>query len=145
MHPISEREIQSSYPKNSFRKNVKKKKKFLKKKMQSINFNITTDFNAVRKSTWPRPSRLSNGLGYGHGDFQRKQRLNCRHDNDYSSRSCRIVACASESQSPGGSNPGSVRGSGPGPGSSQSSFLSPGQTYALLKQQMEVAAKSEVS
>ncbi|CDP16905.1 unnamed protein product [Coffea canephora] len=111
--------------------------------MQSINFNITTDFNAVRKSTWPRPSRLSNGLGYGHGDFQRKQRLNCRHDNDYSSRSCRIVACASESQSPGGSNPGSVRGSGPGPGSSQSSFLSPGQTYALLKQQMEVAAKSE--
>ncbi|XP_027169061.1 uncharacterized protein LOC113768781 isoform X2 [Coffea eugenioides] len=109
--------------------------------MQSINFNITTDFNAVRKPTWP--SRLGSRLGHCHGDFERRQRLNCRHDSDYSSRFCRIVACASESQSPGGSNPGSVSGSGSGPGSSQGSFLSPGQTYALLKQQMEVAAKSE--
>lgn len=109
--------------------------------MQSINFNVTADFSSVRKLT--RTSRLSNGLGHWHGDFDRKQRLNCRHDNSNPLRSCRIVACASEeSQSPS-SNSGSVRGSGPGPGSSQSSFLSRNQTYALLKQQMEVAAKAE--
>lgn len=47
-------------------------------------------------------------------------------------RRCGIVACASEGESPTSS-------------SSTSSFLSRTQTYALLKQQMEVAAKSEVS
>jgi len=47
-------------------------------------------------------------------------------------RRCRsvVVACASEGDSGG---------------SSTSSFLSRTQTYALLKQQLQVAAKSEVS
>lgn len=50
----------------------------------------------------------------------RKKSLNCRDEG----RICKIVACSSETQSRG-------------------SFLSRTQTYALLKHQMEVAAKSE--
>ncbi|KAH6755442.1 hypothetical protein C2S53_013000 [Perilla frutescens var. hirtella] len=46
----------------------------------------------------------------------------------------RIVAC---------STPGSGSGSGPVQDPSQSSYLSRTETYALLKQQLEVAAKSE--
>ncbi|KAK6123512.1 hypothetical protein DH2020_042749 [Rehmannia glutinosa] len=49
---------------------------------------------------------------------------------DYSLRVNRIVAC-------------SVPSSGSGSGPSRSSFLSRTETYALLKQQLEVAAKSE--
>ncbi|KAL0341519.1 UNVERIFIED_CONTAM: protein ApaG [Sesamum calycinum] len=55
---------------------------------------------------------------------------------DCSFRVNRIVAC---------SVPGSGSGTGPGPvqGSSQSPFFSRTETYALLKQQLEVAAKAE--
>lgn len=52
---------------------------------------------------------------------------------DYNLRVNRIVACS-----------GLGAGSGPVQGPSQSSFLSRTETYALLKQQLEVAAKSEV-
>ncbi|KAL3512819.1 hypothetical protein ACH5RR_025536 [Cinchona calisaya] len=117
--------------------------------MQSLNFtNITVDFNAaVGKPRWP--SRLSCRLG-GRGDSERKQqRLNCNYNNCL--RFSRIVACASDSRNSTGAggadskSPGSDTGSvhGSGPGSSQGSFLSRSQTYALLKQQMEVAAKAE--
>ncbi|GER56821.1 protein apaG [Striga asiatica] len=54
----------------------------------------------------------------------------------YSLRVNRVVACSL-------SGPGSGSGHGPLQGPSQSSHLSRTETYALLKQQLEVAAKSE--
>ena len=63
-----------------------------------------------------------------------------------------VVACASESSGSGGGRSRSSRSSSSSsssssskPSSATSSSLSRSQTYALLKQQMEVAAKSEVS
>ncbi|GAB4845714.1 hypothetical protein Ancab_039117 [Ancistrocladus abbreviatus] len=54
---------------------------------------------------------------------------------------CRIVLCSSQRNGGGESpSPSPISSSG---GASTSSFLSRSQTYALLKQQMEVAAKSE--
>lgn len=60
---------------------------------------------------------------------------------DLGAKGCRIVACASGRNSNGG---GRSRSSSSIPSPSPSSFLTRSQTYALLKQQMEVAAKSEV-
>ncbi|XP_030472975.1 uncharacterized protein LOC115690677 [Syzygium oleosum] len=65
----------------------------------------------------------------------RRERLSCREFP----RNCRIVAAASSSEGSGGAG----GGGGEGKSSSASSFLTRSQTYALLKQQMEVAAKSE--
>lgn len=54
-------------------------------------------------------------------------------------KSCRIVACASERNSNGGGT-----SSSPSPSTRFGSVLSRSETYALLKQQLDVAAKSEV-
>ncbi|KAI5683387.1 hypothetical protein M9H77_04615 [Catharanthus roseus] len=116
--------------------------------MNSLSFNFTTDFNvAAAKLAWP--NRLNCGFG-GHVD--RKPWLNCRNisvnDGNFS-RQYRIVACAAETNSNGaesrrpGSDSSAGRGMGQGPGSSSNASLSRSQTYALLKQQLEVAAKSE--
>ncbi|KAM7471294.1 hypothetical protein LguiA_009477 [Lonicera macranthoides] len=94
--------------------------------MHSLSLKVSMDFNAgTSRSSWP--GRISGGvldLEVG----SRKQFLNCRDNNP---RFCRIVACSSERNTSGGG------------AQSSSSFLSRSQTYALLKQQMEVAAKSE--
>lgn len=72
----------------------------------------------------------------------RMRTLGCR---DFP-RSCRIVACSSSEGNAG--NGGESQSSGSRQSSISSSsartFLSRNQTYALLKQQMEVAAKHEV-
>lgn len=113
--------------------------------MHSLSFNVTTDFNAVVKRRFP--SRLNRGFN---GDLDKKAWLNCRN-NSNSFRTFVIVACAAERNSSGGesqsssSDSGTAHSSIPGSGSSPNSLLSGTQTYALLKQQMEVAAKSEVS
>ncbi|XP_021634212.1 uncharacterized protein LOC110630887 isoform X2 [Manihot esculenta] len=64
-----------------------------------------------------------------------------------SARNCRLVACSVESNGNGGGGGGggssSSSSSGMGSDYRTSSFLSRTQTYAMLKQQMEVAAKSE--
>ena len=53
-----------------------------------------------------------------------------------------VVACASARK---GTGCGGGRSRSSSSSSAMSSFLSRSQTYALLKRQMEVAAKSEVS
>lgn len=100
--------------------------------MHSLNLRVLSDFNTgTTRSSWP------GRFGCGVSDFEAGTRrrwlnLNCRDQ----SKTWRIVACSSEINSGGD-------GGGSGGVESQSSFLSRSQTYALLKQQMEVAAKSE--
>ncbi|KAJ7956227.1 Protein ApaG like [Quillaja saponaria] len=81
--------------------------------------------------------RLSGRGSSGFTDLEletRRQWLNCRNLG----RTSRIIACSSERNgNSGGESPSSS------PSLSTSSFLSRSQTYALLKQQMDVAAKSE--
>ncbi|XP_058193801.1 uncharacterized protein LOC131310664 [Rhododendron vialii] len=98
--------------------------------MNSLNMKMLTGFNPGTTTTTTRswPGRL--------GDFEaatRRQWLNCGNR----ARTLRITACASISSGGGGS--GGVESQR----ESESSFLSRSQTYALLKQKMEVAAKSE--
>ncbi|KAF2311419.1 hypothetical protein GH714_022825 [Hevea brasiliensis] len=76
--------------------------------------------------------------------FERRHWLNFAD----SSRNCRIVACSVERNGNGGgggasSSSNSSSGSDMGSDYRASSFLFRTQTYALLKQQMEVAAQSE--
>ena len=101
--------------------------------MHSLSIKVLTDFNTG--NTRRLPGRGSSGFAEIE-ECTRRQWLNCR---DFA-RNCRIVACASQRN-------GNGSGAGPSssPSSSSSSFLSRSRTYALLKQQMEVAAKSEVS
>ncbi|XP_059657895.1 uncharacterized protein LOC132304308 [Cornus florida] len=93
--------------------------------MHSLNLKVLADFNAGTTRCRP-PGRLS----FGVADFEagtRRQWLNCRSWG----KTSRIVACSSE------------RSGGAESQQSSSSYLSRSQTYAMLKQQMEVAAKSE--
>ncbi|KAK3035340.1 hypothetical protein RJ639_034048 [Escallonia herrerae] len=99
----------------------------------SLRLKVFTDVNAgvSRSSCWPgRLSCDSEAAG------SRRIGWDCR-DNF---RNCRIVACVSERNGGGESESQSPT---PSPSPATSSFLSRSQTYALLKQQMEVAAKSE--
>ncbi|XP_074381681.1 uncharacterized protein LOC141723712 isoform X1 [Apium graveolens] len=92
--------------------------------MQSLSFKAFVEFNGTARS-----SCLPSRLGCVSTDFEagdRRSGLNYR----YYGRTCRIVACASGAESQSAS-------------SSSNSFLTRSQSYALLKQQMEVAAKSE--
>ncbi|KAF5459916.1 hypothetical protein F2P56_019825 [Juglans regia] len=101
--------------------------------MQSLSIKVSTDLNTGMRKEWLR-GRGSSGLTELEASTRRRW-LNCR----YFARNCRIVACASQRNSDGGGGAGQSSSSS----SSPSSFLSQSQTYALLKQQMEVAAKSE--
>ncbi|XP_065875503.1 uncharacterized protein [Euphorbia lathyris] len=99
---------------------------------------VFTDFNAGTRTCFPiRNPR-----------FERRQRLFF----GVSSRNCRIVACSLETNgndgvdagAGGGASSSSSSGSNlSGSDFSASSFISRTQNYALLKQQMEVAAQSE--
>ncbi|KAF5743753.1 hypothetical protein HS088_TW08G00340 [Tripterygium wilfordii] len=97
--------------------------------MHSMSLKVLTDFYG---GAWrDLPGRGSPGLS----DFDtgiRRVRVNF---GDFT-RNCRIVACSSERKGNGG-------GQSQSSNSSPSSFLSRSQSYALLKQQMDVAAKSE--
>ncbi len=101
--------------------------------MQSLSFKVFTDFNTGTRSRLV--GRGSSGFGESEAGI-RRQWLNC---TDFA-RNCRIVSCASP-RNGNGSGPGSSSSPIPSP----SSFLSRSQAYALLKQRLEVAAKSEVS
>nr|XP_023929528.1 uncharacterized protein LOC112040834 [Quercus suber] len=115
--------------------------------MQSLlNIKVFTDFNTgTRRLVVGRGSR-GGGL-FGESEVgvirrqhqhQQQQRFNSR----YSSKNYRILACANNGN---GNGPGQTPSSTPSPipSSSSSSFFSRSQTYALLKQRLEVAAKSE--
>ncbi|KAF7123785.1 hypothetical protein RHSIM_Rhsim12G0165600 [Rhododendron simsii] len=96
--------------------------------MNSLNMKMLSGFNPGTTATRSWTGRL--------GDLEaptRRQWLNCGNR----ARTWRITACASISSGGGGS--GGVESQR----ESESSFLSRSQTYALLKQKMEVAAKSE--
>lgn len=96
----------------------------IKLTMHSLSLRVFTDFNAAA-------ARCSPGRGgYGVSSF-----------GEFNGKGCRILACASERNGNGG---GRSRSSSSSPSTTANSFLSRSQTYALLKQQMEVAAKSEV-
>jgi ApaG protein len=96
--------------------------------MQSLNLKLLTDFSTGARRYVP-------GRSFG---TEWRQCLNLRNY----SRNCRIVACSVERDGGGeGASSSSSSSSDPNP----SSFLSRSQTYAMLKQQMEVAAQSEVT
>ncbi|XP_024022449.1 uncharacterized protein LOC21386999 isoform X2 [Morus notabilis] len=92
--------------------------------MHSLSLRVFTDFTG---SSAARSSPCRGGYGgLTLGEFNGK--------------ACRILACAPERNGNGG---GRSRSSSSNTSTTPSSFLSRSQTYALLKQQMEVAAKSE--
>ncbi|KAG8652566.1 hypothetical protein MANES_06G106000v8 [Manihot esculenta] len=90
---------------------------------------VFTNFTAGTRSFLPVRSSA----------FERRHWLNCED----SARNFRIVACSVDRNGNGGGGSSSSSGSGMGSDKSANSFLSRTQTYALLKQQMEVAAQSE--
>ena len=100
--------------------------KLFLEKMQSLNLKLLTDFSTGTRRFVP-------GRSFGR---ERRQCLNLGN----SIRNRWIVACSVERDG-GGEGPSSSSGSDQSP----SSFLSRSQTYAMLKQRMEVAAQSEVT
>lgn len=88
--------------------------------MQTLNLKVVPDFS-------PRTTRKC----FLRGNSVCGRREACL--NHERKRNCRIVACSVEEN-----------GSGEGKSESLGSFLSRSQTYAMLRQQMEVAAQSEV-
>ncbi|CAL1367507.1 unnamed protein product [Linum trigynum] len=109
--------------------------------MNAVNLKLCADFGVggarARRSCFPvrsselerRPQSLSLGFSAG-------------------ARSCRIVACSAERDSNGGGGGGetsssSSSSSSEAAGSSTKSSLSRSETYAMLKQQMVVAAQAE--
>ena len=95
--------------------------------MQALNLKLSTEFITGTRRYVP-------GRSFGE---ERRQCLCFR----VSYRNCRIVACSVERDGNGEGTSSSGSGSDHSPGS----FLSRSQTYAMLKQQMEVAAQSEVT
>lgn len=101
--------------------------------MHSLSFKVLGDFNAGSRMNFPgRGSLFIPEMEAGITRYFGGRRA--------FGRSCRIVACCSERiGDDGGGNHQSASTS------RSRSFLSRNETYALLKQQLEVAAKSEVS
>ncbi|XVF12059.1 hypothetical protein REPUB_Repub08aG0082100 [Reevesia pubescens] len=116
--------------------------------MHSLSVKVFTDFNAgTRRKSFPL--RVGHGLA-ANLDFGRWRRVesSCWDGGAVAGWKRRIVACSVERNGNGGSGDGGG-GESPSlnpslnPTQDQSSFLSRSQTYAMLKQQLEVAAKSE--
>ncbi|XP_048329105.1 uncharacterized protein LOC107418365 [Ziziphus jujuba] len=102
--------------------------------MHSLSLRIFTGFN----NSAAADKRGVNGAADSEFGSRRRVGFGLR---DLSGKDCRIVvACASGRNSNGG---GRSQSSSSTPSQNPSSFLTRSQTYALLKQQMEVAAKSE--
>lgn len=108
--------------------------------MHSLSFKVSTDY-CTGTSRRCFPGRGS----YGVADLEVRTRRVGLGFRDFG-KAGRIVACSSESERKRSNGWSGSRSSSPspGPGPQPSSFLSRSQSYALLKQQMEVAAKSEV-
>lgn len=101
--------------------------------MHSMSLKLFVDFNDV-KSRHTTPGQVSFGAG------ESPVRLSF---GDQGRRSCRIIAHASERD--GGAGAGAEAGGAESQSQqNKSSFFARSQTYALMKQQMELAAKSEV-
>ena len=108
--------------------------------MHSLSLKVFADFNGNVTAARCMPSGRG---GYAFSELNFGTRRFAYGGGDSNWKSCRITACSSDRDANGG---GRSRSSSSSSSSSteSSSFLSRSQTYALLKQQMEVAAKSEV-
>ncbi|XP_062114172.1 uncharacterized protein LOC133825212 [Humulus lupulus] len=106
--------------------------------MHSLSLKVFPDFNG--KVTGTR-CMLSGRGRYGVSELDFRTRRFVYGGGDSNWRGCRITASSSDRDANGG---GRSRSSSSSSSTESSSFLSRSQTYALLKQQMEVAAKSEV-
>ncbi|XP_062116249.1 uncharacterized protein LOC133830308 [Humulus lupulus] len=107
--------------------------------MHSLSLKVFADFNGKVTAT----GCMASGRGrYGVSELEFGTRRFVYGGGDSNWRGCRITASSSDRDANGG---GRSRSSSSSSSSSteSSSFLSRSQTYALLKQQMEVAAKSE--
>lgn len=104
------------------------------KKMHALSLKALTGFNATRRES-------CSCVEYEHA----KRRVGFNWGCKDLTRTSGVVACVGGGGGGGGGESlGSKSGAGGSSGSSPSSLFSRSQTYALLKQQMEVAAKSEV-
>ncbi|XP_022738482.1 uncharacterized protein LOC111291139 isoform X2 [Durio zibethinus] len=107
--------------------------------MHSLSLKVFTDLNAgTRRNRFP--GRVGQGLS-ADLHFGGKRRVGSGCWDGGVAWKCRIVACAVERNGNGGG--GESPSLNPNPTRNESSFLSRSQTYAMLKHQMEVAAKSE--
>ncbi|KAH7550472.1 hypothetical protein ACOSQ2_024484 [Xanthoceras sorbifolium] len=111
--------------------------------MHALSVKALTGFNATRRRDLQLQGREScSCVGFEYG----KRKVGWVYKD--LTRTCGIVACVGSGVGGGdggggGESLSSRSGTGGSSGSSPSSFFSRSQTYALLKQQMEVAAKSE--
>lgn len=100
--------------------------------MNSLSLKLFVDFNGV-KSRHTTPGQVS----FGAGEFPVSLNF-----GDQGRRNCRIIARSSERD--GGAGAGAEAGGAESQSQqNKSSFFARSQTYALMKQQMELAAKSE--
>ncbi|KNA25754.1 hypothetical protein SOVF_004160 [Spinacia oleracea] len=109
--------------------------------MQSLGLKLFTDFGVAARKSCNLKSTNLNGLS----DFEVGTQKN-RYCPTIGSRNggfCRIVACSSQKNVDGESSASSSPISDPVQDQGQAGLLSRTQTYAMLKQQMEVAAKAE--
>ncbi|XP_021733608.1 uncharacterized protein LOC110700380 [Chenopodium quinoa] len=109
--------------------------------MQSLGLKVFTDFGvAARKSCNSKNTNLNGVSDYEMGT---RKSWGCSTIGGRNGGYCRIVACSSQRNAGGESSPSSSPIPGPVEDQGQPGLLSRTQTYAMLKQQMEVAAKSE--
>ncbi|KAH9624559.1 hypothetical protein KSS87_000713 [Heliosperma pusillum] len=112
--------------------------------MQSLGLKICPDFN-IFGGTISKSYNLRNNInGFSEFELGVKKNWCCSTiigDNN-SVKYCKIVACSSP-RNVGGESPSPSQSPNPNLGSGQNRLLSRTHTYAMLKQQMEVAAKAE--
>ncbi|KAK8536980.1 hypothetical protein V6N13_041934 [Hibiscus sabdariffa] len=112
--------------------------------MHSLTLKFFADLNSGATRSTHFPARVSHGLAIDL-DFGRRRRVGSGcWVRGSAGRKSWVVGCAVDGNGNGGNAGGGERPSlDPNPAQNQSSFLSRTQTYAMLKQQMEAAAKSE--
>ncbi|KAE8726198.1 SKP1/ASK-interacting protein 16 isoform 2 [Hibiscus syriacus] len=112
--------------------------------MHSLGLKSFTVLNSGATRSTCFPARVGHGLAIDL-DFGRRRRVGSGcWDGGSAARKCLVVGCTVDRNGNGGNAGGGERPSmDPNPTQNQSSFLSRSQTYAMLKQQMEAAAKSE--
>ncbi|GMJ06692.1 hypothetical protein HRI_004338400 [Hibiscus trionum] len=111
--------------------------------MHSPSLKFFTGLNSGATRSTCFPARVEHGLTIDL-DFGRRRVGSGRWDRGSAGRKSWVVGCAVDRNGNDGNPGGGERPSlDPDPTQNQSSFLSRSQTYAMLKQQMETAAKSE--
>lgn len=107
--------------------------------MQSLGLKVFTDFGVAARSKGSASRNNANGfLDFDLGT--RKNWCYSSESGDHGLRFCKIVACSSQ-RNVGGESPTPIPKPIPGPDAG--GLLSRTETYAMLKLQMEVAAKAE--